>query len=91
MNNDRGKAECVENYTKRQEMYRHLQGLEQERRRVHTAEELEALERELRGYTDQLGALLLEGTGHSALHIESKESRLELEWSVMGRGEVGSH
>jgi hypothetical protein len=23
------------------------------------------------------------GTGHSALHIESKESRLGLEWSVM--------
>src|ERR671914_619172 len=31
------------------------------------------------------------GTGHSALHIESKESRLGLEWSVMKRGEVGSH
>jgi hypothetical protein len=44
MNNDRGKAECVENYTKRQEVYRRLQELEQERRRVHTAEELEALE-----------------------------------------------
>jgi hypothetical protein len=27
---------------------------------VHTPEELEALERELRGYTDQLGALRLE-------------------------------
>ena len=33
MNTDRGKAECVENYTKRQEVYRRLQGLEQERRR----------------------------------------------------------
>ena len=53
MNNDRGKAEYVENYTKRQEVYRRLQGLERERRRVHTPEELEALERELRGYTDQ--------------------------------------
>ncbi len=53
MNTDRGKVECVENYTKRQEVYRRLQGLEQERRRVHTAEELEALEREIRGYTDQ--------------------------------------
>jgi hypothetical protein len=42
MNNDRGKAEYVENYTKRQEVYRRLQGLEQERRRVHTPEELEA-------------------------------------------------
>ena len=52
MNNDRGKAEYVENYTKRQEVYRRLQGLEQERRRVHTAEELEALEREIREYTD---------------------------------------
>jgi hypothetical protein len=65
MNNDRGKAEYVENYTKRQEVYRRLQGLEQERRRVHTAEELEALEREIRGYTDQLGALLLE------LHLQA--------------------
>ena len=53
MNNDRGKAEYVENYTKRQEVYRRLQELEQERRRVHTPEELEALEREIRGYTDQ--------------------------------------
>jgi hypothetical protein len=31
------------------------------------------------------------GTGHSALHIESKESRLGLKWSVMERGEAGSH
>jgi uncharacterized protein Smg (DUF494 family) len=54
MNNDRGKAEYVEDYTKRQEVYGRLQGLEQERRRVHTPEELEALEREIRGYTDQL-------------------------------------
>jgi hypothetical protein len=36
MNTDRGKAEYVENYTKRQEVYGRLQGLEQERRRVHT-------------------------------------------------------
>src|SRR5918992_22688 len=64
MNNDRGKAEYVENYTKRQEVYRRLQGLEQERRRVHTPEELEALEREIRGYTDQLGALLVEMHDH---------------------------
>ena len=49
MNNDRGKVECVENYTKREEVYRRWQGLEQERRRVHTPEELEALEREIRG------------------------------------------
>jgi hypothetical protein len=32
MNNDRGKAEYVEDYTKRQEVYGHLQGLEPERR-----------------------------------------------------------
>jgi hypothetical protein len=49
MNNEWGKAECVENYTKRQEVYERLRKLEQERRRVHTPEELEALERELRG------------------------------------------
>jgi hypothetical protein len=65
MNTERGKAECVENYTKRQEVYGRLQELEQERRRVHTPEELEALEREIRGYTDQLGALLLE------LHLQA--------------------
>ena len=42
-----------------------VQGLEQERRRVHTPEEVEALEREIRGYTDQLGALLVE------LHLQA--------------------
>jgi TnpA family transposase len=26
---------------------------------------------------------VIKGTGHSALHIESKEARLGLEWSVM--------
>jgi hypothetical protein len=31
----------------------------------------------------RLFAILNNGTGHSALHIESKEARLGLEWSVM--------
>jgi hypothetical protein len=77
MNNDRGKAECVENYTKRQEVYRGLQGLEQERRRVHTPEDLEALERELRGYTDQLGALLLEMHLQASLDCEEQQEKEE--------------
>src|SRR5918999_1854718 len=83
MNNDRGKAECVENYTKRQEVYRCLQGLEQERRRVRTPEELEALEREIRGYTDQLGALLLELHLQASLDGEEhqkKEEELVRSW-----------
>ena len=77
MNNDRGKVECVENYTKRQEVYRRLQGLEQERCRVHTAEELEALEREIRGYTDQLGALLLELHLQASLDCEEHQKKEE--------------
>ena len=83
MNTDRGKAECVENYTKRQEVYGRLQELEQERRRVHTAEELEALEREIRGYTDQLGALLLEMHLQASLDCEEhqkKEEELVRSW-----------
>jgi hypothetical protein len=76
MSNDRGKAEYVENYTKRQEVYRRLQGLEQERRRVHTAEE-EALEREIRGYTDQLGALLLELHLQTSLDCEEQQKKEE--------------
>ena len=74
MNNDRGRAECVENYNKRQEVYGHLQGLEQERRRVHTPEELEALEREIRGYTDQLCALLLEMHLQASLECEEQQN-----------------
>ena len=77
MNNDRGKVECVENYTKRQEVYRRLQELEQERRRVHTPEELEALEREIRGYTDQLGALLLEMHLQASLDCEEQQKKEE--------------
>jgi hypothetical protein len=77
MNNDRGKAEYVENYTKRQEVYGRLQGLEQERRRVHTPEELEAFERELRGYTDQLGALLLELHLQASLDCEEHQKKEE--------------
>jgi len=77
MNTDRGKAECVENYTKRQEVYRRLQGLEQERRRVHTPEELEALEREIRGYTDQLGALLVELPLQASLDCEEHPKKEE--------------
>ena len=77
MNNDRGKAEYVENYTKRQEVYGRLQGLEQERRRVHTAEELEALEREIRGYTDQLCALLLEMHLQASLDGEEQQKKEE--------------
>jgi hypothetical protein len=77
MNNDRGKAECVENYTKRQEVYRRLQELEQERRRVHTPEDLEALERELRGYTDQLCALLLEMHLQASLDCEEYQKEEE--------------
>ena len=83
MNTDRGKAECVENYTKRQEVYGRLQELEQERRRVHTAEELEALEREIRGYTDQLGALLVEMHLQASLDCEEhqkKEEELVRSW-----------
>jgi hypothetical protein len=86
MNNDGGKAEWVENYTKRQEVYRRLQELEQEQRRVHTPEGLEALEREIRGDTDQLGGLLLE------LHLqaswdgeEQQEKEEELVRSWPGR------
>ena len=77
MNTDRGKAEYVENYTKRQEVYGRLQGLEQERRRVHTPEELEALEREIRGYTDQLGALLLEMHLQASLDCEEHQKKEE--------------
>ena len=77
MNNDRGKVECVENYTKRQEVYRRLQELEQERRRVHTAEELEALEREIRGYTDQVCALLLEMHLQASLDCEEQQKKEE--------------
>jgi hypothetical protein len=77
MNTDRGKAEYVENYTRRQEVYGRLQGLEQERRRVHTPEELEALEREIRGYTDQLGALLLEMHLQASLEYEEHQKKEE--------------
>jgi hypothetical protein len=77
MNNDRGKAEYVENYPKRQEVYRCLQGLEQERRRVHTPEDLEVLEREIRGYTDQLGALLLEMHLQASLDCEEQQQKEE--------------
>ena len=83
MNNDRGKAECDDNYTKRQEVYRRLRGLEQERRRVRTPEEVEALEREIRGYTDQLGALLLEMHLQASLECEEhqqKEAELIRAW-----------
>jgi len=58
---------------KDQEVYRRLQELEQERRRVHTPEELEALERELRGYTDQLGALRLEMHLQASLDCEEHQ------------------
>jgi hypothetical protein len=77
MNNDRGKAEYVENYTKRQEVYERLRKLEQERRRVHTPEELEALEREIRGYTDQLGAWLLELHRQASLDCEEHQQKEE--------------
>jgi hypothetical protein len=82
MNNDWGKVECVENYTKRQEVYRRLQELEQERRRVHTPEELEALEREIRGYTDQLGALLLEM--HLQASLDCEEHQKKRNWYAPG-------
>jgi hypothetical protein len=77
MNNDRGKAEYVENYNKRQEVYERLQGLEQERRRVHTPEDLEAFERELRGYTGQLGAWLLELHLQASLECEEHQKKEE--------------
>jgi hypothetical protein len=54
-----------------------LQGLEPERRRVHTPEELEALEREIRGYTDQLCALLLEMQLQASLDSEEQQEKEE--------------
>jgi hypothetical protein len=77
MTNDLGKVDCVENCNQRQEVYGRLQGLEQERRRVHTPEELEALEREIRGYTDQLGALLLEMHLQASLDSEEQQEKEE--------------
>jgi hypothetical protein len=44
---------------------------------VHTAEELEALEREIRGYTDQLGALLLELHLQASLDCEEQQKKEE--------------
>jgi len=44
---------------------------------VHTAEELEALERELRGYTDQLCALLLEMHLQASLDCEEHQKKEE--------------
>src|SRR5919109_3494103 len=77
MTNDLGKVDCVENCNQRQEVYGRLQGLEQERRRVHTPEGLEALEREIRGYTDQLCALLLEMHLQASLDSEEQQEKEE--------------
>jgi hypothetical protein len=77
MTNDLGKVDCVENCNQRQEVYGRLQGLEQERRRVHTPEELEALEQEIRGYTDQLCALLLEMHLQASLDSEEQQEKEE--------------
>ena len=44
---------------------------------MHTAEELEALERELRGYTDQLCALLLEMHLQASLDCEEHQKKEE--------------
>src|SRR5919109_25909 len=77
MTNDLGKVDCVENCNQRQEVYGRLQGLEQERRRVHTPEGLEALEREIRGYTDQLGALLVEMHLQASLDGEEHQKKEE--------------
>ena len=77
MTNDLGKVDCVENCNQRQEVYGRLQGLEQERRRVHTPEELEALEREIRGYTDRLCALLLEMHLQASLDSEEQQEKEE--------------
>lgn len=86
MNNEQGKDHCVKPGDKRQEVYARLQELEQGNYPLHTPEELEALEREICGYTDQLAALLLQQHLQASLDsAEHQEHEAELIRSWPGR------
>jgi predicted nucleic acid-binding Zn-ribbon protein len=75
MNGGLGYYQCVGKGEERQEVYERLRELEQDSRRVSSAEELEALEREIRGCTDTLASLLLERPVQASLDAEAQREK----------------
>ena len=75
MNGDLGCHKCVGKGEERQEVYERLRELEQGSRRVSSAEELEALEREIRTCTDTLASLLLERHVQASLDAEAQREK----------------
>ena len=75
MNNDLEKNDVSENTAALQEVYAQLHAWEQNAREVGTPEELEALEREIRGQTARLGALLMQRQLQAHLDSEEQEAR----------------
>ncbi len=86
MSEERREAACVEVHDAKQEVYARLQELGQERARMDGPEDLEALEREIRGYTDRLGVLVLQERIQALVDSpEQQEKEKELIGSWPGR------
>ncbi len=86
MSDERGEADCVEVRDEKQEVYARLRGLGQGIDRVNGAEDLEALEREICGYTDRLAALVLQEHVQALVDSpEQQEKEKELIRSWPGR------
>ena len=75
MKGDLGCDNCVGKGEERQEVYERLRELEQGSRRVSSAEELEALEREIRTCTDTLASVLLERHVQASLDAEAQREK----------------
>jgi len=90
MKGDLGCHKCVGKGEERQEVYERLRELEQGSRRVSSAEELEALEREIRSCTDTLASVLLERHVQASLDAEAqreKEAELIRSWPAKMKNE----
>ncbi len=86
MSDDRGEADCVEVCDEKQEVYARLQALGQGIDRVNDAGDLETLEREIRGCTNRLAALVLQEQIQALVDSsEQQEKEQELIRSWPGR------